>query len=220
MSTFRFFYDRTFRCFCFPLKKTSFRFVFVWNTKKLQTFLSISISKKNVPKLLPNFFFVFQKSNLKRNVLLIKKKIRRIERIVYYRIVNILWSFVQIIVVKKCWSYFCLRFVQILIFFLKLAYVLFLSTSFYEQLLLFRLDLHLFKTFTFVSFRSSWCKEKYLRFVLIFNMQYCVHPCRMRMSGGGVRSQFVFVNTTPPASRTTVQTCTVLFQNFPAGDNT
>ena len=68
-----FFYDRTFRGF-FPLKKTLFRFVFVWNTKKLQTFLSISISKKNVPQLLPNFFFVFQKSNLKRNVSLVKKK--------------------------------------------------------------------------------------------------------------------------------------------------
>ena len=169
MSTFSFFYDRTFRFFS-PLKKTSFRFVFVWNTKKLQTFLSILISKKNVPQLLPNFFFVFQKSNLKRNVSLVKKKIRRIERIVYYRIVNILWSFVQIIVVKKFWSYFCFRFVQILIFFLKLAYVSFRSTSFYEQLLSFRLDFHLSKTFAFVSFRSSWCKEKYLRFVLIFNM--------------------------------------------------
>ena len=104
-----------------PLKKTSLRFVYVWNTKKLQTFFRILISKKNVPQLLPNFFFVFQKSNLKRNVSLVKKKIRRIERIVYYRIVNILWSFVQIIVVKKIWSYFCFCFVQIFIFFLKLA---------------------------------------------------------------------------------------------------
>ena len=154
MSTFRFFMIEHF-VFFFSSQKNFVSFRFCLKYKKITNVFEYFDIKKNVPQLLQNFFFVFQKSNLKRNVLLVKKKIRRIERIVYYRIVNILWSFVQIIVVKKFWSYFCFRFVQILIFFLKLAYVSFRSTSFYEQLLSFRLDFHLSKTFAFVSFRSS-----------------------------------------------------------------
>ena len=69
------FYDQTFRFFFFLSKKLCFVSFLFEIQKKLQTFLRISISKKNVPQLLPNFFFVFQKSNLKRNISLLKKKL-------------------------------------------------------------------------------------------------------------------------------------------------
>ena len=141
--------------FFFSSQKNFVSFRFCLKYKIITNVLEYFDIEKKCSPTFAKLFLIFQKSNLKRNVSLIKKKIRQIERIVYYRIVNILWSFVQIIVVKKFWSYLCFRFVQILIFFLKLAYVSLRSTSFYEQLLSFRLDFHLSKTFAFVLFRSS-----------------------------------------------------------------